>query len=301
MGKAGYLLIFLAMLTLEQEPAVVKHFSSNDGIPAKQIRSIFQGSDGKIWVGTTRGAAYLEGGKWYVTGSKQDPISSGVPAILEDSRGRIWLGGIGSAYLFEEGSYREFSIEENMKLKGRLVFNLYEDEQKNIWAATTAGASRFDGEGWETITEENGLRNEVVHDIIEDRKGRLWFATRKGGLNIYDGNKWTYLFTDRNIRKFFKDKEGNIWAGTGKGLLKFDGSDWNTFDLGMAVLPMFQGEKGTIWATTDTEKILRIAKGDQILSYNELLGGEAKVIYHLARGSQGTILAGTDNGLFVLN
>jgi signal transduction histidine kinase len=59
--------------------------------------------------------------------------------------------------------------------------------------------------------------------MTEDNLGRYWFASYLGGINIYDGEKFTYLtmqdgLSSDNIYSITTDKEGNIWAGTGRGI-----------------------------------------------------------------------------------
>ena len=70
------------------------------------------------------------------------------------------------------------------KSKGRLANNriwcVYRDRRGVFWFATGAGATRFDGVVWSTLTKADGLAGNDVRTICEDKSGALWFGTDRG-------------------------------------------------------------------------------------------------------------------------
>jgi signal transduction histidine kinase len=59
--------------------------------------------------------------------------------------------------------------------------------------------------------------------MTEDELGRYWFASYLGGINVFDGKEFTYLtrrdgLSSDNIYSIARDKDGHIWAGTGRGI-----------------------------------------------------------------------------------
>lgn len=74
-----------------------------------------------------------------------------------------------------------------------------------------------------------GLSDLRVQDIVQDPFGYLWFATLDG-LNRYDGYTITNYFSDTTynslpnsaIHCLFTDSQGELWIGTGNGLVKFN-------------------------------------------------------------------------------
>ncbi len=268
-----------------------------EGLPSNEVRAIFSDSDGSKWIGTGSGYTKRLNTLWHRDSRSVNPVVHGVSTIFKDSKGNFWFGGLNECHVLEDDTYTTYSIVEDMGIGGRVVFSFHEDQDQNIWIATTGGVSIYDGNGWSPFTTENGLLNNVVHDIDQDKDGNFWFATRKGGLNIFDGTNWKYLYPDMNCRKIFKDDLHNMWVGTNDGIIKFDGTNWQVFEEGKTVLPMFKGKKGFIWCIADGTDILRISTDGKTIEYQDPTLGLAGEIYQLEDDENGSVWAGTDHGL----
>jgi len=80
----------------------------------------------------------------------------------------------------------------------------------------------------------DGLSDLRIQDIIQDPYGYLWFATLDG-LNRFDGYTITNYFADTSINSLpsnsiyslFTDSKGELWIGTGNGLVKYNYSNQN--------------------------------------------------------------------------
>src|SRR5512139_683502 len=77
--------------------------------------------------------------------------------------------------------------------------------------------------------------------VAVDSAGRLWAnghdpISHEGGLVMYDGARWhnwstvDSLSPHHELRSFKKDADGNIWMGSGVGLLKFDGAAFTAYN-----------------------------------------------------------------------
>ena len=95
------------------------------------------------------------------------------------------------------------------------------------------------------LTTEAGLSAEHVHDVVQDRQGYIWFASQ-AGLNRFDGyeivvfeNDPTVVTTLSNnfVRALYVDDNGELWAGTHKGVNKYD-YETETFDRNPLQLPV---------------------------------------------------------------
>src|SRR6476661_2479408 len=74
--------------------------------------------------------------------------SSLVQAILQDSRGFIWLGtkkGVDRYDGYTFTTYRH-RADDSTSIVDNDAMTLYEDTQKNLWVGTTKGLSRYDRE-----------------------------------------------------------------------------------------------------------------------------------------------------------
>lgn len=297
--------VFLVLvgLTFDLTPTlnIKAIYSTDDGLPDNNVRIVYNDPDGIMWAGTGSGPATLSTLEWKPDTESENPITSGVSSIYKDTKANHWFGGFGMAHRYNGASYESYSILNDMGLNGRVVFSFHEDEDKNIWVATTGGVAIFDGSNWNTMTMENGLSNNVVHDIDQDKNGNYWFATRKGGLNIFDGSEWKYLYPNKNCRKIFRDREDNMWVGTSDGIIKYDSVKWQVFEEGKTILPMFQGHKGLIWSTIDGTGIIRISSEGKTILYEDATNNKANEIYHLEYDKNGSVWAGTDQGVFVFH
>src|SRR5262249_19730565 len=75
------------------------------------------------------------------------------------------------------------------RAKGRLVtsavYAVLRDSRGTLWFGTGAGATRFDGTVWSSLTVANGLIGNAVRTINEDNSGAIWLGT-ENGLTRYD-------------------------------------------------------------------------------------------------------------------
>ena len=82
----------------------------------------------------------------------------------------------------------------------------------------------------ELITMEDGLSSNAISTLYQDSRGFLWIGTDGGGINIYDGYKFTSYnhnpfestsISSNYITSITEDSKGVIWIGTHSGLNTF--------------------------------------------------------------------------------
>ena len=113
-------------------------------------------------------------------------------------------------------------------LAGMRIEHIAEDSEGYLWFATwDNGVSRFDGDEFQTFTQEDGLVNDQVYFIQEDSQGRLWISTLNG-VCWYDGADFHHLKDDgiagRAVQCIYEDNEGRIWCGGSSTLGYYDGT-----------------------------------------------------------------------------
>ncbi|MGD2092057.1 MAG: two-component regulator propeller domain-containing protein [Candidatus Aminicenantes bacterium] len=163
---------------------------------------------------------------------------------------------------------------------------------------------RFDHIG---VNEERSQN--TVFCIFQDSKGFMWFGLW-GGLNRYDGRGFI-IYNDSNtkvengtfgyvINAIDEDKNGKIWIGTDRGLLKFGPTmekfygiaDWQ-YDKDVRAICV--DEKGSLWAEADTKVI-------EVDPQRKICIGQSIEVEHEVRdiccGYNGELWIGTENGLF---
>jgi len=124
------------------------------------------------------------------------------------------------------GTWKTYSIDHG--LPSLRIEHIAEDSEGYIWFATQDnGASRFDGDEFQTFTRQDGLCSNQVFFIHRDRQERLWFATMNG-VCWYDGTSFHPLEDDgivgRSVEFLYEDRQGRIWCGGKETLGYYDGT-----------------------------------------------------------------------------
>lgn len=123
-------------------------------------------------------------------------------------------------YIIQERFWVMYTKENN--LSSNYVTSLVVDNQGQIWAGTRP---------WSDPSSGSGSSTDPYYDP-NYQGDRSDVAIQPGGINIWDGNKWTPYY-DKDPNAFFyndiicltKDQSGNIWAGTSGGLIKYNNAD----------------------------------------------------------------------------
>lgn len=175
-----------------------KHYtkgSAPDQLNNDAAYTIFEDSQGNIWIGTNGGGVNV-----------LDPATGIITKHLSNS-------------------------DNPNTVAGNYVRCFYENKKGNIWIGTTAGLSRFDPvTGNFTRYDQNNtaMESDVIYSLYEDRKGNMWAGTLGGGLNLVDntGNITTYTVNDglpdNTINSIQEDDKGCLWLSTNNGISCFD-------------------------------------------------------------------------------
>jgi signal transduction histidine kinase/ligand-binding sensor domain-containing protein/DNA-binding response OmpR family regulator len=149
------------------------------------VRTIFQQSDGTVWVGTTSRLRRFSHGRVSVLG-KEEGLAPGfgfVAAITERADGSVWVGTGSGLQEFREGRFLP-PITKAQGLAGTDVVDLYEDGERNLWVLTEGGINRISGGKITAYTKASGLPESDVYQILEDNFHNFWVTSRTGLLRV---------------------------------------------------------------------------------------------------------------------
>ena len=216
-------------------------------------RNVIQDRKGNIWIATFDGIFRYDGKSFTnITGKV---TSARFFSLLEDKKGNLWFGSIGSGvYYYDGNSFTNFTTGDG--LINNRVSSIYEDKAGNIWFGADNGASCYDGKSF-----RNYRLNGSVNSIIEDKTGKFWFGTT-GNTFVYDGRlpdgqgKAFTVFTHEgkpftNVRSIIEDTKGNIWLGGNDGLWRYDGNTFTNFTQKF-VGDIIEDKKGNIWTSSES-------------------------------------------------
>ncbi|MBK8595288.1 MAG: response regulator [Holophagales bacterium] len=166
----------------------IRVFGTGDGLPSDQTSALLPARDGRLWVGTyTDGLVAGRGGVFQrVPLPPPAHASRDVRALAEDEDGSIWVGLLpGGVIRLREGLARRFGIVDGLP-SDRLLC-LLPARGGGVWAGTTGGLARFEGDRFRAYTRRDGLPDDRVQSLLFDDEGTLWIGTAGGLARLRDG------------------------------------------------------------------------------------------------------------------
>ncbi|OJH35533.1 hypothetical protein BON30_39075 [Cystobacter ferrugineus] len=152
-------------------------WSERDGAPGDAL-GLAQTPDGSLWIGSSLGLFRFDGVRFelYTAPDTGRPLADEVLRLYVGRSGELWIGlQLGGIYVLREGVLTRYGQKDG--LYPSTVTDFAQDLDGNVWASTSSGLYRFDGQRWQLV-EEGGLkRNSNVQTVTVDPRGTLWAAT----------------------------------------------------------------------------------------------------------------------------
>ncbi|PSL27549.1 ligand-binding sensor domain-containing protein [Chitinophaga ginsengisoli] len=228
---------------------VTRRFNMQSGLTALQsnfIYCIYHPPGGAIMLGTTRGAYQYDKVRNDFVLFSGLPLVNWYSCLLQDRSGVFWAGTYGSGVHFYDpstGTKGNFRYAENdtQSLSSDRVNSIFEDSGGHLWFATEGGLCRYNStqKSFTRYTTQDGFPSNFILSILEDKQANLWISTSRGlsCFNPRNGSVKTYtrangLLSDQfNFNSAYKDAEGRMYFGSGKGFISFNPAEFvqNTF------------------------------------------------------------------------
>lgn len=123
----------------------------------------------------------------------------------------------------------------------RTINHIHEDTKNNLWFATGNGVKMYDRNLKSTTryTTQDGLPSNVIYRIEEDPKGHMWISTTNGLAVLNPVNQEIKVFKKEhgllsnqfNYNSSLKAKDGKLYFGTLKGLVRFHPDNIQQFSI----------------------------------------------------------------------
>ena len=261
-----------------------EYFTTNEGLPNNQIRSIQEDTNGSIWFGTGNGVASYSGDKITDYTLFADNNSS---FLSKETVNTLWFnaGSKDGVYRYDgkKLSYLDFPNPEiEDPNKSYAVTGISKDLNGTVWIATFAALFHFEGNSIQLVENSKLALKEHerlhIRSVLADSKGRVWIGNNGIGVLLHQDNS-TINFSDKNglihsgytnggspspagtlehVFAIAEDSKGNIWFGDkDTGAWKYDGKSMTNYPIDEKLnSPM-------IWDIyEDKEKNLLFAKQD---------------------------------------
>lgn len=213
-----------------------------NGHPVKQllsgirVRSLLQDRNGNIWAGTWGKGVYLiKGQETILFNSEKNKLPSDfIHALYEARDGTIWMGTGNGLVSYDGETFKVFGIAEG--LCNTYIGSLTEDKAGNIWFHTDECVMRYDGKKFIAYSDANGLVSNTFYLLSFDSAGYLWVGTNKGvdrmevdeagrvlSVKNFSRNEG-FRGIECNSRAVCLSRDGCLWFGTVKGVIRYDPS-----------------------------------------------------------------------------
>jgi len=204
-------------------------YSSENGLPADEVRAIAEDGAGILWFGTDGGGVAAYDGESYTVYTTDDGLPANeVRAIAEDTNGVLWLGTPRGVATFDG---KTVTAVEQKDLVDANIASITVDVDNTVWIATYGkGLFAYDGKDWSTYTEKDGLISDFVQSVYPVGDGSYWIGGF-GGVMMLDDGVITNLTAGSGLEgkavfAITEDKDGNLWFGTNTGPYAYDGVSW---------------------------------------------------------------------------
>jgi peptide/nickel transport system permease protein len=211
-------------------------FTTEDGLPADTVLSVWGRGGNEVWVGTDQGAARYNGRRWETDTAGEGLEGQQVRAIWGDDKDTYWFGTEAGLNRYDGDEWTLFSTADG--LPSDRILALWGDGEGTLWIGTDQGLTQLsipengtDADAtWTTFTTDDGLVSHRVNTIYGDDSGELWVGTQDGA-SVYEDGTWrTYTaargLASDDVRAVFRDATGTLWLGTSGGLNRFDSRPW---------------------------------------------------------------------------
>ncbi|NQU51443.1 MAG: response regulator, partial [Bacteroidetes bacterium] len=214
-------------------------------------------------------------------------VNLSVRQVIQDNNGFLWVATFSGLYKYEGDEYiikHNFINDEQINSD---ITALLQDHDNNIWIGTNDGLSKYNPVTEKNITyyhnekDSNSIGSNKIRSLGMDKTGRLLIGTFNAGLYFYDSDSDTFskielgssnFQSNTAIRSILTEDNGKIWIGTSNaGLYCFS------------------------WSGSKIDSVCNFRRDDSIhqLSNN--------TVYPIFKDKDGTIVAGTREGLNIYN
>lgn len=182
--------------------------------------TIFQDSEGNIWVGTEgKGIVRFVSDEFTFLTRKQGLNSDLILSFCEDNKGDIWFSSYGDGVSVKTTDGFKNYTSFNSALANNTVWCSLKDNEGKLWFGTADGLSVFNNGVFKNYNEKDGLPSKKVQALFQDKNNDIWIGTRSGVVKYQDGNIIPDDFIDlKNVRFIHKSFDKKLWFASSQGL-----------------------------------------------------------------------------------
>lgn len=239
----------------------LKMYTSDDGLPTSEGRSIARDSSNRIWVGSSYSQnsrlSVFENGSWRQIPPSTLPAPWAVYSMVAAPDGSVWVAGTDAIARFSSNQWTRYSAKE---IAGTIL-SLAIGRSGNVWVGTDSGAAVFENNAWKHLIVHAPLSSNYIISLATDSQGEILIGSNLA-IDRPTAESWVHYQTPNEPKRttldVCTDRFGNAWARTNaidsfRGISRWDGQLWEHFELqAMGVLndsihDMTKHVDGSMW------------------------------------------------------
>jgi signal transduction histidine kinase/ligand-binding sensor domain-containing protein len=286
-------------------------FTRPGELPDSHVHCFALDLDGRIWAGTETGLVLRDGNRWLQVGRDWNLPPEMIRYLLVDRQGTLWVATVKMIAFLRHGS-RSFEFAVSV---GTGVTTLAQAKDGRVWFADDGSneVSTVQITGGKMREQRPAVVGDGLRELLFDRDGALWITrTDLGIMRISHPERLRnrqYDLRSSEVDSFgpkegftggfayglFEDREGNVWIGCSKGLVRFRHNDVVPVNLSQRYqnLTLLPGDHADLWLGTTYRGPLLHVQGNNLVS--QKIGGE---VASVLRAADGEVFWGCRSGLW---
>ncbi|MBD5080941.1 MAG: HD domain-containing protein [Ruminococcaceae bacterium] len=275
---------------------IVYTYDNTNGLPTSEANTVLQTSDGYVWIGSYGGLIRYDGISFHNYSEGGVFPSSGIRALFEDSKGRLWIGTNDmGVYYFENDQFFDVPFDDNMKFLS--IRSFAEGKDGLIYVGATSGLA--------VVKEEKSDKDEKSGS--EDKSG----DNSKNSENAAVIAKLEYVdeaACSATVYSLAAGNDGSVWAcmDDGIALIAKEGKIMSTFksedSLKAAVYCAGTDREGNVYLGTSKNYIYKVevsddSHTDSAYSFTEFVTEKTSTINDIKQDAEGRIWVAAINGV----
>lgn len=197
----------------EVGPFLVKHWTTESGLPQSTITAIAQTQEGYMWLGTFGGLARFDGERFKVYNTANTPAlkTNRITALHIDCHNILWVGTeTGDVMRYEKGTFTSL-LDSGSGIEPAISF-IYRDRRNALWVGDARGARRFPDarpQANAPLAEAGPNLRGDIGGMAEDSNGALWALFDKTLAVSADGLSFAPVEPD--VLAFQLADDGDLW------------------------------------------------------------------------------------------
>jgi diguanylate cyclase (GGDEF)-like protein len=288
----------------------LRRFGIEQGLPSTNVNQLVLAPNGRIWVATSRGIAYMEGGALHQLPLAKVFNSFRRTSVLAlDSWGNVYLAteaGLLRVDPERPNDFRVWALAEGLPSLDVEAVSI--TPEGRVWFASGNRVGWLDSQDHVRLfPPQSGLPHELVVSILQDIDKILWVRTSSHLYRLNPGS--THFVAElpnlppaNDYGSSSLDRTGNLMIPTVGGLYRRSSGQWEIIDQsrGMAVDATFaitEDREGAYWIGLGGAGIQRWIGRKTWSSWTQAEGLPNNVVWSALRDKRKRLWVGTNNGV----